>query len=106
MTAADTQPAAHRARPGGVLPAGPELGPRRQGTWFHRDPLGMTRARHARYGDLFRLRRPTEGTTVVCAPGAVRELLEADPAYARTGEPRPERMVVLVPHRSGLVLAG
>lgn len=66
-------------RRGGALPDGPASAPLRQGTWFHRDPLGMTRAMHARYGDVL------------------------------TPWPTPERMVVrgtvLVPHRSELVLA-
>jgi cytochrome P450 family 135 len=92
------QPAAHRVRPGGALPPGPAESPLRQGTRFHRDPLGMTREMQTRYGDLFTLRLPTEGAVVaVCAPDAVGRLLEADPARAHTGEGRRKILGVVSP---------
>jgi cytochrome P450 family 135 len=57
---------------------------------------------HARYGDVFTLRLPTEGAVVtVCAPGAVDELLASDPAWAHTGEGR-RKILGMVSPRSVL----
>jgi len=90
----------HRAAPRGALPDGPALPAVAQGAWWHRDPLGMTRALQARWGDVFTLRMPTEGAVVVvCDPACVAELACADPVRAHGGEGR-QRLLGLVSPRS------
>lgn len=95
-------PSGHRSRPGGPLPDGPRLGALAQGTWFHRDPVGMTERMQGTYGDLFTLRMPVEGSVVVvCAPEATGQLLASDPSFAHAGEGR-QRILGMVAKRSVL----
>ncbi len=75
--------------PAGALPPGPRMGRVRQGVALHRDPLGFLREAQAAFGDVFTLRLPTEGRTVVIAePVAARRVLEADPHVALAGDGR------------------
>src|SRR4051794_41139654 len=61
------------------LPPGPSAGPLAQTVAFHRDPLGVLRAAHARYGDVFTMRLATaRPVVVVAAPAEVEPLLRAD----------------------------
>jgi cytochrome P450 len=75
------------ARPG--LPPGPEEAVLPATVRFGRDPLGVLSDCQRAYGDVFRLRLAYAGEAVVVAePGAVLELLDADPARAEAGEAR------------------
>jgi cytochrome P450 len=70
-------------------PPGPNSTVLAQTLAFHRDPLGFLRRLQERFGDVFQIRLLTARPTfVVTEPGAVRELLGADPERARAGEAR------------------
>jgi cytochrome P450 family 135 len=76
-------------RPDPRLPPGPSAGALRQTVALHRDPLGVLRAAHGRYGDVFTIRLATaRPLVVVAAPAEVRPLLRADPGSARAGSAR------------------
>jgi cytochrome P450 family 135 len=78
-------PAAARTGP----PPGPDSNVLAQTVGFHRDPLGFLRRQQVRFGDVFRIRLLTARPTfVVTEPGAVRDLLGADPGRAHAGEAR------------------
>jgi cytochrome P450 family 135 len=71
------------------LPPGPEEAVLPATVRFGRDPLGVLRDCKQAYGDVFRLRLAYAGEAVVVTePGAVVELLDADPARAEAGEGR------------------
>ncbi|HET9198335.1 MAG TPA: cytochrome P450 [Solirubrobacterales bacterium] len=70
-------------------PGGPDSNVLTQTVGFHRDPLGYLRRQQGRFGDVFQLRLLTARPTFVVAdPGAVAELLGADPRSAHAGEAR------------------
>lgn len=72
-----------------AAPPGPGSNVLAQTVAFHRDPLGFLRRQQGRFGDVFRIRLLTARPTfVVTEPGAVRDLLGADPERAHAGEAR------------------
>jgi cytochrome P450 len=81
------------------LPPGPSAGPFAQTVAFHRDPLGVLRGAHARYGDVFTMRLATARPVVVVAsPAEVEPLLRADPRLAHAGSARRTILPLASPH--------
>jgi cytochrome P450 len=68
-------------------PPGPRLPALLQAAIFLRDPIGLLRRCHGRYGDCFAVRLPGLGRVVYVAdPGVVKEVLTGDPKRFHAGD--------------------